>query len=193
MEDEPATEDAAWPVRFGQIFAREVLLVAVATPAAASAPAATISAIAATTASATAGALGFGPGLIDVDRASAHLRAIQGGNCLLAVFVAGHLHEAEPTRAPGVTVGHDTDSVYLSERFKKRPEFVFVCVEAQIPNKDILHASASALSCRKCKQFGGLGRSGGPFLKIETAAGEQSNAPSSIAGFPKPARQMILK
>jgi hypothetical protein len=159
MEDEPATEDAAWPAQFGQIFAREVLLVAVATPAAASAPAATISAIAATTASATAGALGLGPRLIDVDRASAH----------------------------------DTDSVYLSERFKKRPEFFFVCIEAQIPNKDILHASASALSCRKCKQFGGLGRSGGPFLKIETAAGEQSNAPSSIAGFPKPARQMILE
>jgi hypothetical protein len=70
----------------------------------------------------------------------------------------------------------------LSERFENRPEFVFVCVEAQISHENILHASASALSCRTCKQFGGLGRSGGPFLKIETAAGEQSNAGRSIAG-----------
>jgi hypothetical protein len=79
----------------------------------------------------------------------------------------------------------------LPKRLEQLPQFVFGCVEAQIPHKNILHASASALSCRKCEQFGGLGRSGGPFLKIETGAGEQSNAGRSIAGLRKPACQLI--
>ena len=39
-------------------------------------------------------------------------------------------------------------------------------------------------------QFGGLGRSGAPFLKIVTGAGEQSIAASSIAGFLKLACQI---
>jgi hypothetical protein len=34
---------------------------------------------------------------------------------------------------------------------------------------------------------------GRAFLKIDTGAGEQSNAPSSIAGFPKPACQIDFK
>jgi hypothetical protein len=41
-----------------------------------------------------------------------------------------------------------------------------------------------------CEQLGGLGRSGGPFLKIVTGAGEQSIAASSIAGFRKAACQI---
>ena len=153
------------------------MLVAVA-PSTTAAPAATISAIAATTASASANPFGLGPRLIDVDRAPTDRGAIQGRDRLITVFVAGHLHEAETTGAPGVTVRHDAHAIDLSEWFKKRTELVFVCIEAQIPYKNILHASASALSCRECKQFGGLGRSGGPFLKIETAAGNSRMRPA---------------
>jgi len=154
------------------------------TPPATTAPAATISAIATTAASTAAATFGLGPRLIHVDRASTDGGAIQRCDRLIAVFVAGHLHEAEAARTARVTVRHDAYSIHLSERFENRPEFVFVCVEAQISHENILHASASALSCRTCKQFGVLGRSGGPFLTIETAAGEQSNAGRSIAGSP---------
>jgi hypothetical protein len=171
------------------------------TTAAAAAPATAtaISAIPSTTAAptaeaaASAAALSLGTRLVDVDRTSADGGAIEGRDGLLAVFVAGHLDEAEPTGSPRVTVRHDAHAVHLSERLKQLPEFVFACVEAQVSHKNILHASASALSCRKCEQFGGLGRSGGPFLKIDTGAGEQSNAASSIAGFLKPACQIDLK
>jgi hypothetical protein len=188
VDEEQRLESCSLTARFGRIVLGKFSLIAVATPASSAAPAATISAIAAPAPGPRAAtAFGLGPRLIDVDGASAHGGAIQSCDRLIAVLVAGHLHETETTGAPRVTVCHDAHAVHLSERLKDLPEFVFVCVETQISNENILHASASALGCRKCKQFGGLGRAGEPFLKIETAAGEQSNAPSSIAGFPKPA------
>ena len=146
-------------IRF--ILAGNVFLPAIASAAtaAASTASAAITASAATTASAAA--FRFRPRFVDVDRAPADLRAVQRRNRLLAVFVAGHLHESESTGASGIAVGHDADSIHLPERLKQLPQFVFGCVEAQIPHKDILHSSASALSCRTCKQFGGLaGREG---------------------------------
>src|SRR5580658_1068122 len=137
------------------------LLVAVTPAATAAAPAAAISAVASTTtATASAAAFGFRPCFVDVDGAPADRGAVQGCDCLLAVFVAGHFHEAETAGTSGVTVGHDAHAVDLPERLKQLPEFVFVGVEAQVAHENILHASASALSCRKCEQFGGLGRSG---------------------------------
>ena len=173
------------------MFSGKNWLVSIA-PSTAAAPAAPISAIAATAASTakTATALRLGSRFVDIDRASADRGSIQSGDRLLAIFIAGHFHESETPRSSGVSVCHDAHAVDLSERLKQLPQFVFICVEAKVPHKNILHASASALSCRKCKQFGGLGRSGGPFLKIETGASEQSNAGRSIAGFRKPACQI---
>jgi hypothetical protein len=168
-------------------------LVTVAPPATTAASATAISAVASATASTATRTFSLGTRFVDVDRPSADRRAIQSRDRLLAIFVTGHLHETETTGSPRVTVRHDAHAIHLSERFKQLPQFVFGCVEAQVPYENILHASASALSCRKCEQFGGLGRSGGPFLKIDTGAGEQSNAPSSIAGFPKSACQIDLK
>src|SRR5579859_4064623 len=118
------------------------------TPAAALA--ATASAIPATAATA-AGAFRLGTRLVDIDGASAHLRTIQGCDRLLAVFVARHFHEPEAAGATRVAVSHNADAVYLSVRLKEMPQFVFVGVKAEIPHENILHASASALSCRECK------------------------------------------
>jgi hypothetical protein len=162
-------------------------LVPVAPSATTAASATAISAVASTTASTSAGALSFGTCFVDVDRASTYGRAIQSRDRLLTVFITGHLDETETSGTSRVSIRHDAYAIYLSERLKQLAQFVLGCVEAQVPYENILHASASALSCRKCKRFGGLGRSGGPFLKIDTGAGEQSNAPSSIAGFPKSA------
>jgi hypothetical protein len=170
----------------------KLLLVTIAPPATA-APASAISAISPATATTAATAFCLGARFIDIDRATPDRRSIKSRNRLLTIFIAGHLDESETAGAPRVSIGHDAHSIHLPERFKQLTEFVFVGVEAQVPHENILHASASALSCRKCEQFGGLGRSGGPFLKIETGAGEQSNAASSIAGFLKRTCQFDLK
>ncbi len=129
------------------------VLPAIASPAAAPTAAAptAISPVPAASAATAAAALSLGASLIDVDGAPADLRSVQRRNRFLAVFVAGHLHEAEAARAPSITVRHNAYAVHLTVRLEKLPQFVFVGVEAQISHKDILHASASALSCRKCK------------------------------------------
>jgi hypothetical protein len=139
-------------------------------PAASSAPAtapsatvsAAIAASAATVASATSGVLGLGARLVHVERPSAYLRTIQPRNGLFSVLVAGHFHKAEPARPSGIAVGHDADPIHLPERFKHLPQFVFRCVKTQVPYKNILHASASALSCRSASSMRRTGRSGTP-------------------------------
>src|SRR5271155_2415129 len=153
-----------------------------ATATAATVPAA-IAAPASAVASTAAGVLGFGAGLVDVQRASADLRAIQRSDGLFSILVAGHFHKAEPARPPGIAVGHDADPVHLTVRLKHLPQFFFRCVKAQVAYKNILHASASALSCQKCKLDAADWQVGDTFLKIGTGAGEQSNAARSIAGL----------
>jgi len=137
--------------RVDQMF-RGFLVSVAPSAAAAAAAAAAIPTIAATTAAAAPPtAFGLGARFVDVDGASADLRTVQSRNGLLSILVARHLYETEPARASGVAVGHDAYAVHLSVRLKKLPQFVFVGVEAQIPYENILQASASALSCRKCK------------------------------------------
>jgi hypothetical protein len=146
-------------------------LVPVASPATTAASTTAISAVASTTASTAAGTLSLGTRFVDIDRASADGRAIQSRDRFLAIFVTGHLHETETTGSPRVTVCHDAHAIHLSERLKQLAQFVFGCVEAQVPYENILHASASALSCRKCKQFGGLaGREGRSWKSIPELA-----------------------
>jgi hypothetical protein len=126
---------------------------------------------------------------VDVDSASAELRSIQPCDCLLPIFVAGHLDESEASGPAGVAVGHDADAIHLSIGLEGLPQFVFTGVEAEIPHENILHASASALSCRKCKLSSAdlAGREGLP--EIETGSWQQSIAAGSIAGFFKAACQ----
>ena len=128
-----------------------------------SASATTISAAASAVAPAATSVLSFRARLVHVERASAYLRTVQRRNGFLSIFVDSHFHEAESARASRVAVGHDADPVHLPKGLKHGPQFVFRCVKAQVPNKNILQASASALSCRSCEpRWGGTGRSGAP-------------------------------
>jgi hypothetical protein len=56
---------------------------------------AAVSASASTVASATAGMLSFRSGLVYVERATTNLRAIQGCDGFISIFIACHFHEAE--------------------------------------------------------------------------------------------------
>src|SRR6516165_8893609 len=78
-------------------------------PAAATAAvAATTTAAAAVAAAATATAPVLArPGLVDGEVTAAGELAVQGGDGRLRLLVRLHLHEAEPFRAPGVTVHDD--------------------------------------------------------------------------------------
>src|SRR5271156_653502 len=164
-------------------FERLVAAPATAATAAATTVAAAISAAPSAVAAAASGVFGLRSRLVHVERASAHLRAVQRSDGLFSVFIAGHLHKAEAARAPGVAVGHDADPVHLPEGFKHLPEFVFRSVKAQVSHKNILHASSPALSCRSASSMRQDWQGGDTFLKIETGAGEQSNAARSIAGL----------
>ena len=112
-------------------------------PAPATAAATTVSAAIATSASSVAspasGVLGLGTRLVHVERASAHLRAIQRSDGLFSILVARHFHKAESARAPSIAVGHDADPVHLTVRLKHLPQFFFRRVKAQISYEDILH------------------------------------------------------
>ena len=157
------------------------------------APSATASAsTAVATPAATSAAFCLGPSLVDVDRASANLRSIQSSDGFFSILVAGHLHKSEAARTAGVAVGHDAHAVDLSVGLEQLPQFVFVGIEAEIPHKDILHASAPALSCRKCELTSAdlAGREGLPENRYRSW--QQSIAASSIAGFPKLACQIVF-
>src|ERR1700678_2173378 len=164
-------------------FEPSVTAPATAATAAATTVAATTSAPASAVAPAASGVFGLRTRLVHVERASTHLRAVQCGDGFFSVFIAGHLDKAEAARASGVAVGHDADPVHLPERFKHLPEFVFRSVKAQVSHKNILHASSPALSCRSASSMRQDWQVGNTFLKIETGAGEQSNAARSIAGL----------
>jgi hypothetical protein len=142
----------------------EPLVAASSAPAAA--PAATIPTAISTSASAVAAAttavLGFGTRFVHIECAPAHLRTVQCSNGFLSIFVTGHLHKAESARTSGVAVRHNAHPVHLSERFKHLPQFIFRRVKAQVPHKNILHASASALSCRSASSMRRTGRSETP-------------------------------
>ncbi len=133
-----------------------------AATAAAATVSAAISASASAIASAAPGVLGFGPRLVHVECASAYLRTVQCSDGLVSVLITGHFHKAEPARPSGIAVRHDAHPVHLPERFEHLPQFIFRCVKAQVPHKNILHASASALSCQSASSMRRTGRSGTP-------------------------------
>jgi hypothetical protein len=128
---------------------RELPAIAATTTTAATASA--VAPVAATAASTTAGALGLRPSFVDVDRASTNLRTVQRSDGFFAVFIAGHFNESETAGATRVTIGHDANAIHLPVSFKNLSQFFLAGIEAEVPYKDVLHASSSALSCRKCE------------------------------------------
>jgi hypothetical protein len=138
------------------------VLIASASAATTAASAAVTTAISATVAPTASGALGLGPSFVHVQGAPANLRAVERGNGFFSVFVAGHFHEPKPARASCIAVSHDAYPIDLPVWLKQLPQLVFGGAEAQISDKNILHASASALSCRSASSVRRTGRSGGP-------------------------------
>jgi hypothetical protein len=106
----------------------------------------------------SSGVLGLGPGLVDVERSSSNLRAVQRGDGFFSFFVVGHFHKTEPARTAGVTVGQDADAVDLPIGLENLPEFVFRGIEIQVPYKDILHAPFSCIELSSASSMRRTGR-----------------------------------
>src|SRR5712671_7741539 len=138
------------------------VLVAVAASASAATPT-SISTITSTAApSPASAAFGFRPRFVDVQGAPTGLGTVERGDRLISILVAGHFHEAKAAGAPGIAVRHDTDTVDLPICLEHLAKLVFGGAEAQIAYKNILHSSASALSCRSASSVRRTGRSEGP-------------------------------
>ena len=108
--------------------------------------------VAAKTTTAATAALRLRTCFIDIDGAAAHV----------AVLVVRHFNESEAPRTSGIAVHHDADAIHWPVGLEGLPEFVLICVETEITDKDVFHGAAPALSCRNASSFRRTGRSGGP-------------------------------
>ncbi len=127
------------------------------TPSASTTAASAPSAEAASSSAPAAGTIGFGARFVDVERASADFRAVDGGDGFLAFFGISHFNESEAARPSGVAIGHDADSVHLTVGRKQLTQFFFSGVEVQIAYKNIFQASGLELSYLNVSDVGKVG------------------------------------
>jgi hypothetical protein len=88
-------------------------------------------------------ALHFGTGLVNFQRASAQLGAIQGGDRLASLAGIAHFHEREAPRPAGFTVGDYTDFLHIAVGSKQSSQFFLGRTVGQVANKKILHLAFS--------------------------------------------------
>lgn len=103
------------------------------------APATTTAATAAIPASAGS-ALGFRTRFIHIQRASSQIRTVEGIDGFVALFRVRHFHERKTARTSGLTIGQNTDTLYLSIRLEHVTQFIFRGIEIQISYEDVLQA-----------------------------------------------------
>lgn len=69
--------------------------------------------------SATAGAILFGLGFVNIQRPAAHVTAVQRGNGTLSFAIVAHFHESKPTGPSRVPIRDDIYSVNRAELLKQ--------------------------------------------------------------------------
>src|ERR1019366_6260388 len=86
-----------------------------------------------------AAALRFGPGLIDVERATIQIGAVQSRDRPVGLGRVRHFDESKAAGTASVPVGHQTHTLHTPVRLKKRTEGGFRGREIQITYKNIFH------------------------------------------------------
>jgi hypothetical protein len=158
------------PFRLINFGSRDYLPAATPAAAATTVPTAVPASAAAFASTATAaGMFGFWARFIHIQRASANLRAVQRGDCLIALFVIGHFDEAEAAGAASLAVGHNADPIYRTEGFENLPEIFFRGIEIQVPHKNVFHGPPLH-SLPRCQLDAVDWQVGDIFLKIVTGA-----------------------
>ena len=87
----------------------------------------------------TAGTLRLRPGLIDIERATAEIRAVQGCNCAVRLSRIRHFDKGKAACATRVSVSYKVDPLHFSIRLEKCAEGRFGSTEIQISYKDVFH------------------------------------------------------
>ena len=122
-------------------------------------------AVAAKTTTAATAALRFRTCFIDIDGAAAHLASVKRRDRFLAVFVVGHFNESEAAGTSGIAVHHDADTIHWPVSFEGLPEFVLICVETEIADKDVFHGFCPCIELSECKLVSADWQVGRAFLK----------------------------
>jgi hypothetical protein len=114
------------------------------------------------TPTATAGSAGtavsLGTSLVDIQRASAEIFAIQSSDGLLGFCGVGHFYKRKPSGSAGVSIGHQADLIDFAVRFKQGSQFRFRGAVREVANKKLLHGFPFPVSQRKTSGLvGGFG------------------------------------
>jgi hypothetical protein len=81
--------------------------------------------------------LGPGPGLVDLQRASGEVLAIESGDSRERVRLARHLHEAETPGRTGKQLAQQLNRFHFTERFEQLSELRFSHFGRKVANKNI--------------------------------------------------------
>jgi hypothetical protein len=99
----------------------------------------------------TTSAFGFGASLVNGERSSVKLLAVQSGDCFSTLTIIRHLDEAKALGFARVTISHDAYTINGSVRLKQGPDVEFSSLETEISYENILHRFSFDL---KAEQFG---------------------------------------
>jgi hypothetical protein len=88
---------------------------------------------------ATATTFGLGARLVNVERATSEVGAIQSRNCPIRLGRIRHLDESETARAPSVTIRHQAHTIHRTVRLEKRSHRRFSSGKIQIAYEDVFH------------------------------------------------------
>src|SRR5258708_7107637 len=88
------------------------------------------------------------PRLIDVDRASAHFRAVQTLNRAGCLVCVGHLDESEAARLSGIPVPDDAHAFDGPEGAKSGLELSFSGLVRKVPHENVCHGFSCFLPLR---------------------------------------------
>jgi hypothetical protein len=103
----------------------------------------------ASTAGSAGTAIGLGTRLVDVQRASAEVFAIQSGDGLLGFRGVRHLDKRKTSGSAGIAIGHQAHLIDFAVGFKQSAELCFGGAVGEIANKKLLHGFPFSVSQRK--------------------------------------------
>jgi hypothetical protein len=108
--------------------------------------------------SARTAAIGLRTRFVNVQRASAELFPVEGGNGFLGFGGVGHFYKCKSSRTTRVTISDHADLIDLAMRLKQGPKFCFCGAVREIANKKLLHGFPFSVSQRETSDFvGGFG------------------------------------
>ena len=124
-----------------------------------------------TGASAAPGAIGFGTGFVDVDRAATQVGAVQAVNSGIGFRRIAHLDKGEAAGAARVTVRHQTDALHGAVRLKRAANTFLGSAEIQISYEHFFHELilqlADTFDCGLCEEQNALRPSVGGTIKLK--------------------------